>query len=144
MTQTLMPSTPPKRRRWLWIPIAFGVLGVAACIGGGIAFLAAPNPAPSAPAAQPNSEICRFTADGGSYYLLVTSATDHNFKACDGGAQYDGNVDKLLADGTGIDRRCILGDAATARLDAIVGVYSSPAAADMAAATAFCNANGVA
>jgi hypothetical protein len=160
---SVSPS-PKKRKVPRWLPILGAAVTVVCCGGVVVAALTNHNsntPSAAAPAntdtsqpntgtsstaaAQPTSEICRFNADGGAYYLLVTSATDHNFTACLGAVQYDedsGDIDKLLSDGTGIDRRCILGTAATVRFDALVGVYSSPAAADMSAARAFCDAYG--
>jgi hypothetical protein len=93
------------------------------------------------PATPPDREICRVTDNGGSYYLLVTSATYHNFQACDGATPYDGTMDKLL-NLPKMGRRCILGDQYTADNHALVGVYSDTDSANMAAARRFCDANG--
>jgi hypothetical protein len=93
------------------------------------------------PATPPDREICRVTDGGGSYYLLVTSATYHNFQACDGATPYDGTMDKLL-NLPKMGRRCILGDRYTADTHAVVEVYSDTNSANMAAARRFCDANG--
>lgn len=110
----------------------------------------APAPASSVPASttpttagpvDPNRRICRITTGAGVYYLNVTSAAAHNFRACDGAAPYAGTLDELLAL-PNMDRRCILGDDYTAREQAIVGVYSDTAKPNLDAALAFCHANG--
>jgi hypothetical protein len=125
------------------IPLAL----VAAC-GSTTPPASAPPPAVAATATQaatptgPASEICQFADNGGSYYLLVTSATDHNFKACAGGTLYKGTIDDLFNTVPGLDRRCILGTAATVEFDALVAAYSDTKKADLAAARAFCAANG--
>jgi hypothetical protein len=97
----------------------------------------------SAPAAaqDPGREICSFTASGGTYYLSVVSETDHNMSACAGGTRYRGTLDDLFTV-PGMDRRCILGPAGTAKYDALVGVYSTSRAADLREARAYCIANG--
>jgi hypothetical protein len=104
---------------------------------------AAPPPATTtqAPAAPPSAELCKVTGGGATYYRWVTSATDHNFTACQGATVVPGTVDDLLKQDN-MDRRCILGDEATARYDAIVGVYSDTNAKNLAAARAWCKANG--
>jgi hypothetical protein len=102
----------------------------------------ASTPTKTTAAAPATSEICEFASNGGHYYLFVTSATDYDFSACNGGQAYSGTIQQLVTDGSGIDRRCILGLDATIKFDAIVGVYSSPARVDAAAAIAFCTANG--
>jgi hypothetical protein len=101
-----------------------------------------PSAKPTTAAANPNGPgrmLCKVT-DSGVYYLWVTSA-DHNFDACAGSPMQPITLDQLLAE-PNMDRRCILGDAYTATHHAIVGVYSDTAAADLAAARAFCAANG--
>jgi hypothetical protein len=98
--------------------------------------------APPAPSIDPGREICSFVANGGTYYLLVTSETDHNLSACASGVRYPGTLEDLFTVPPGMDRRCILGPAATARYDAIVGVYSTTKTADLAAARAYCKTNG--
>lgn len=104
-----------------------------------------PTTIPPSPTAttDPGREICSFVEGGGIYYLLVTSETAYNLSACDGGTRYPGTIDDLLLRGpSGMDRRCILPDSYTAAHEAIVGVYSDTRRADLAAARAFCQANG--
>ena len=101
----------------------------------------APSSAPST-ATPASTEICRVAYSGGTIYLYVTSATAHNFKACDGGTPYAGTIDQLLSSGSGIDRRCILGSDYTSQNRAALAVYSDTARGDMKAAQRFCNANG--
>lgn len=99
------------------------------------------TPTPTQEASTAGQEICGVSGRSGSYYLLVTSATDHNFKACDNAVQYTGTLDDLFKL-PGMDRRCILGDAYTSANDALVAVYSDTKPDDLAAADAFCRANG--
>lgn len=140
---TTQPTPAAGRIRLLLMLIPLALL--AAC--GSTTPAAVPPPPATATAAAtqtgPDQEICQFTDNGGSYYLLVTSATDHNFKACAGGALYKGTLDDLFNSGAGIDRRCILGsNADLAAFDALVAVYSDAKKADLAAARTFCTANG--
>jgi hypothetical protein len=122
------------------IPLAL----IAAC--GSNTPAAAPPPAAPASAVAtptgPDQEICQVIENGSTYYLLVTSATDHNFKACAGDKLFAGTLDDLFNSAAGMDRRCILGNAATVEFDALVAAYSDTKKADMAAARAFCTANG--
>jgi hypothetical protein len=102
---------------------------------------AAAKPAPTTPVASPstpNTVICRFDVNGGTYYLDVTSATEHNFSACDGGSMTNANLDDLFAI-PGVDRRCFLPNEATIEFHALVAVYSSNKAADLAVAKQFCD-----
>jgi hypothetical protein len=131
------------------------VVAVVATLCGGLALIGAlaggnstskassagTTPATSAAPVSVDRQICRVTGNGGTYYLLVTSATEHNFQACAGATPYAGTIDALLQL-PGMDRRCILGDQYTAQNHAVVGVYSSKAAGDLAAARSFCSANG--
>lgn len=106
---------------------------------------APPPPLTSAAApastAPPDRQICRVTDGAGSYYLYVTSATDHDFRACTGAVAYSGTIDGLL-NLPGMDRRCILGAQYTAIYNAIVGVYSDTKTANLAAARRYCVAHG--
>jgi hypothetical protein len=105
--------------------------------------VSASTAAPSTPATPVSADqrICRVTSNGGAYYLLVTSATEHNFQACAGAAPYAGTLDDLFKV-PGMDRRCILPDQYTARNHAIVGVYSDTVTGNLTAARSFCFANG--
>jgi hypothetical protein len=94
-----------------------------------------------APSSLPPREICRFTENGGTYYRLVTSATDHDFRACTGGTPYPGTLDDLFGV-PNMDRRCILGDQATVEYNALVAVYSDTTTPNLAAARAYCKAHG--
>ncbi len=96
---------------------------------------------PAATRTGPDQVVCQVT-DGGVYYLAVTSAADHNFSACAAGSPYPGTVYDLLGGVPGVDRRCILGDRYTEANRAIVAVYSDTKPEDLAAARAFCDANG--
>ena len=40
------------------------------------------TPQPRATDSRPDSMICKVEADNGSYYVLATSATDHDFTVC--------------------------------------------------------------
>jgi hypothetical protein len=103
-----------------------------------------PSPTQSAVTRSPitpaSSEICRVTGNGSTYYLYVTSAAAHNFKACTGGTPYSGSLDQLLSSGFGMDRRCVVDS--TAQTGATVAVYSDTAHGDIKAAQAYCRANG--
>jgi hypothetical protein len=107
-----------------------------------------PSPTTSRPsatrstAAPASTQICRLSEHGGTFYLYVTSAAAHNFKACAGGVPYVGTIDQLLSSGSGMDRRCILDPEHNAQNDASVAVYSDSMRADLSAARAFCHANG--
>lgn len=90
----------------------------------------------------PSQMICQVDTGSGAYYLLLTSASDHNFTACDGAAPYAGDIDTLLGAGLGVDRRCFLDNAFIAQFDASGAVYSDTKKIDLAAAHDYCAANG--
>jgi hypothetical protein len=104
-----------------------------------------PQPSPTqpavtrAPTTSATSEICRLTDNGSTFYLYVTSAAAHNFKACAGGTPYSGTLGQLLSSGSGMDRRCVLDHAQTG---ANLTVYSDTVHGDIKAAQAYCRANG--
>ena len=78
---------------------------------------------------------------GGSYYLLVTSTTEHDFRACDGATGYNGTTDTLLAI-PGMSRMCVLDSSSSvAQYHAIVAVYSDTSGSDEQVAQAFCTSN---
>ena len=83
---------------------------------------------------------CKVT-NGGIYYLKVTSAQVHNFRACAGADPYPGTTDDLFTLPQ-MDRRCTLGLDYTSREGALVAVYSDTPPANLAAAKQFCDANG--
>jgi hypothetical protein len=88
------------------------------------------------------SEICSVTDGSGRYYLNVTSQAEHDFRVCEGGAPYGGSLDDLFQL-PHMDRRCIVAsNDALARNHGLVGVYSDTTAADLAAARAYCTAQG--
>jgi hypothetical protein len=98
-------------------------------------------PAPPTKAAIPtvhDRQICRVTDYGGSYYLLVTSAAEHDFRACGGATLYPGTLDNLFAV-PNMDRRCILPSESIGFFHALVAVYSDTVPADRSAAKAFCD-----
>ncbi|MEV8510828.1 hypothetical protein [Dactylosporangium sp. NPDC051484] len=107
---------------------------------------AAPPPSPTTTTTQPpavkNRMICKVTEGGGTYYRYVTSASEHNFSACADGTEVPGTIDDLLLGPGNINRRCILGDTAIAMYHALVGVYSDTGTKNLAAARAYCDANG--
>ena len=103
---------------------------------------AAAVPKPPGNPNGPDREICRLDQDGGTFYAHVTSATAHRFDACAGTTPYQGTLEDLFAQGHGMDRRCILGNAYMLAHEASVGVYSDTKAANLAAAKEFCQANG--
>lgn len=72
---------------------------------------------------------------GGSYYLNVVSETVHDFSACVGGERTTMTLDNLFALPGNVDRRCFL---SVDTYHAIVGVYSSSRAIDLAAARQRC------
>jgi len=96
-----------------------------------------------APVANDTTRLCKVTAtSGGVYYLDVTSATEHDFRACNGAEPYNGTLDTLLAM-SGMDRRCILdSNEAIARFRALVGVYSDTMDGNISAARQFCRSQG--
>lgn len=102
-----------------------------------------PTPTPAAaPVADPGREICQVNAAGGTYYRLDISETEHDLRACAGQQRFSGTIDDLL-NLPGMDRRCIVAsNAAIARNHATVGVYSDTKPADVAAARAYCQAEG--
>jgi hypothetical protein len=101
----------------------------------------APTSSDPSAATLPTTEICQVAYNGGTIYLYVTSATAHNFKACDGGTPYAGTIDQLVSSGSGINRQCDLGSGYTAQNNAAVAVYSDAAHGDMKAAQRFCSAS---
>ena len=79
---------------------------------------------------------------GGSYYLLVTSTTEHDFRACDGATPYSGTTDTLLTI-PGMGRTCVLDSSTSvAQYHAVVAVYSDASGSDDQIAQAFCASNG--
>lgn len=78
----------------------------------------------------------------GTYYLLVTSQTEHDFRACTGGTSYNGTLDDLFKQ-PDMDRRCIVGsNDGLARNHALVAVYSDKGKSNLAAARAYCESEG--
>jgi hypothetical protein len=79
-------------------------------------------------------------SNGGSYWLLLTSATSHDWTACAGAHLQPANLDTIMSSGAGVDRRCIgypgVGE------NALVGVYSSTSSADLADADDLCQSQG--
>lgn len=128
--------------------------GVIAASTAGSATQAAPTIAPSSPARStapratatrstttpatdpPTRRLCRFDDDPGSYYVLVTSATAHDFSLCNGATTVPGTIDDLLTQ-PGMDRRCVI-----TTDTAIAGVYSDTRAGNLAAARGFCTDAG--
>jgi hypothetical protein len=98
-------------------------------------------PPPPTPATPRDSELCRVDDAGASFYLSVTSATEHDFRACANATVIPGTLDDLFSL-PGVDRRCVLGIQAIAELHALVGVYSDTKAEDLAAARDYCRAYG--
>ena len=109
--------------------ILFGLLTaslLSACGGS-----SGPAGVPSSPAAAATSrptarsqEICIATSSGANFYLLVTSASEHDFRACSGDPLYAGTLSDLLTMPT-VDRRCLVdSNASVAHLHAVVAVYS--------------------
>lgn len=130
--------------------IAIGCLigGIAIFSGGSKTTTSSPASAPTtlatvaATGALPDQMICQLDVDGGTFYLLLTSASDHNFSACKGATPYSGTIDQLLTANHGVDRRCFLNNAFIAKWDASGGVYSDTKKADLAAERDYCSANG--
>jgi hypothetical protein len=86
--------------------------------------------------------VCSQTDGKGTYYLDVTSQTEHDFRVCSGGTTYNGTLDDLFKQ-PGMDRRCIVGsNEALARNHALVGVYSDTGKSNLAAARAYCESEG--
>jgi hypothetical protein len=92
---------------------------------------------------RPGQRICRIEADDGAFYLLLTSEADHNFSACDAYTPFDGTLEDLFKLPHNMDRRCFLAsDKYIAQNGASGAIYSDAVKADLAAAHAFCAANG--
>lgn len=102
-----------------------------------------PATASSSSSAQPGSDTCQLTADGGHYFLTISSAAAHNFTACTSGVPVPGGLDAVFASGPGVDRRCASTSVQVAQDQALVAVYSSTRAADEAAARAYCTSHGM-
>jgi hypothetical protein len=104
-----------------------------------------PTPAPvqGAPAAPSGQRICKVVQGSGTFYLLISSEAEHDFRACAGNAPFNGTLDDLFNLPNNMDRRCIIAsDQAIARNHAIVAVYSDTQPADLAAARAYCQQEG--
>ncbi len=93
-------------------------------------------------AADPGRGICQAQgANGGTYFLSVTSGRDNYLSQCDGGMPLDANIDDLLGNpkyGPNVDRRCIYDMTTDPSVNAIVGVYSLGHDIDRAAARTIC------
>lgn len=89
----------------------------------------------------PSNETCRVQgANGGTYYLSVTSRGVNDLSQCDGGTPLQTGIDGLFTNpdyGPNVDRRCIYGP--DDEVNALVGVYSSNRDIDRAAAREICD-----
>ena len=94
------------------------------------------------PTTTDTQRLCRVdTEGGGSYYLLVTSTTEHDFRACDGATAYSGTTDTLLTI-PGMARTCVLSSSSSVvQYHATVAVYSDTSGSDQQVAQAFCASN---
>lgn len=86
--------------------------------------------------------MCQVRSGGGTYWLHVNSAKDHNFLVCAGYPLQADDLDMIFVSGTNVDRRCVSTNDYAASEGAIVSVYSSSSAADLTAARDFCAGNG--
>jgi CTP-dependent riboflavin kinase len=79
------------------------------------------------------------TLGGGTFFLNVTSAAQHDFRACGGSTPFPGTLDTLLGK-PGMDRRCVLDSAGSiGQYHALVAVYSDTT--NLQAAQTFCTDN---
>lgn len=150
----IAPSKPEPSKNAKILGGVITLIIAVGCLIGGIALFSggSKNTPSSSPAvvattaaaenALPDRMICRMDAGGGSFYLLIVSATAHDFSACAGSTPYNGTIDQLLNGTNGIDRRCFLGNSFIAQWHASGGVYSDKKKADLAAERDYCSANG--
>ena len=82
--------------------------------------------------------MCQANFNGGTYWLSISSAVDHNYILCTGYQLQADNLDAIFASGPNVDRRCVSDNDYASSEGAVVGVYSSSSAADVAAARDFC------
>jgi hypothetical protein len=128
------------------LPLA---LAAALAVLAGCASTKTPSPAVAAPttpaavattpAGQPDRMVCKVESEGGTYYLLLVSAMDHNFSACAGNPTVD--FDDMISI-SGMDRRCVLSNQFISANGAAGGIYSDGKAKDLAAARSACDIDG--
>lgn len=97
---------------------------------------------PAAAAPGSGEETCQVQgANGGSYFLSITSRAHNDLSQCAAGTPLQADVDDLMGNpkyGPNVDRRCIYDMTTDPTVDAIVGVYSSGRDIDRAAARTVC------
>lgn len=86
--------------------------------------------------------ICSMSgANGATYYLDVTSGTEHDLSECDMGKPIKTTLGELM-NTENVDRRCVYDPVSDPSVKATVGVYSADDAASRAAAADQCQAHG--